>query len=81
MYAIRSYYVTGEALQSYAGRIDTYMRKAAREAKAQTSWINPNTAYEDALSAFVQTLLSREHANPFLDDLQQQAALVEWFVV
>ncbi|MCG6952714.1 MAG: malto-oligosyltrehalose synthase [Betaproteobacteria bacterium] len=71
--------LTGEALQSYSDRIDTYMRKAAREAKSQTSWINPNTAYEDALSAFVQTLLSREHANPFLDDLQQQAALVEWF--
>jgi len=69
----------GDALQGYADRVGAYMCKAAREAKVQTSWINPNTAYEDALSAFVHGLLTREHANPFLDDLQQQAALVEWF--
>jgi len=71
--------LTGEALENYAGRVDAYMRKAAREAKARTSWINPNPAYEDALSGFVRALLSREHANPFLDDLQQQATQVEWF--
>jgi (1->4)-alpha-D-glucan 1-alpha-D-glucosylmutase len=68
-----------EALEHYAERIDAYMRKAAREAKVHTSWINPNPAYEDALSGFVHALLAREQANPFLDDLRQQAAQVEWF--
>ncbi|MDX1375375.1 MAG: malto-oligosyltrehalose synthase, partial [Burkholderiales bacterium] len=71
--------LAGDALEAFAARIDAYMRKAAREAKVHTSWINPNPAYEDALTGFVRALLSREHANPFLDDLQQQAARIEWF--
>ncbi len=69
----------GAALEGYAARIVAYMCKAAREAKAHTSWINPNAAYEEALSGFVGDLLSRAHPNAFLDDLQQQAARVEWF--
>jgi (1->4)-alpha-D-glucan 1-alpha-D-glucosylmutase len=69
----------GAALEGYSARIEEYLRKAAREAKTHTSWINPNPAYEDALTGFARALLSRERANPFLDDLQQQAAQVEWF--
>jgi (1->4)-alpha-D-glucan 1-alpha-D-glucosylmutase len=33
------------------------MRKATKEAKVNTSWINPNQAYDDALQEFVSTVL------------------------
>lgn len=34
-------------------RLQTYMLKAVREAKRQTSWTTPNTAFEKALEVFV----------------------------
>jgi len=44
-------------LKAYCDRIQVYMRKASREAKRYTSWINPDTAYEGALHDFVAALL------------------------
>ena len=35
------------------------MLKSVRESKAVTSWINPNEAYEAALSGFIEALLTR----------------------
>jgi malto-oligosyltrehalose synthase len=67
------------ALEAYAGRIERYMLKAAREAKDRTSWISPNEEYEDALVKFVRALLGRAQQNPFLEDLRAQAATVAWF--
>ncbi|MGE0357413.1 MAG: malto-oligosyltrehalose synthase [Burkholderiales bacterium] len=64
----------GPALDDYRARIEAYMLKAAREAKRRTSWISQDEAYERGLGRFVASLLSRERANPFLDDLQAQAA-------
>src|SRR5262249_8614859 len=55
--------------EEYVERIVAYALKAAREAQVETSWINPNAAYEDALTAFVRALLDVANANPFLDDL------------
>jgi (1->4)-alpha-D-glucan 1-alpha-D-glucosylmutase len=49
-------------------RISAFMLKAAKEAKVNTSWINPNTAYEQALSQFVTSVLDRSDSNAFLDD-------------
>jgi len=34
-----------------------YMRKAAREGKERTSWVEPNPAYEEALEKFVASVL------------------------
>ncbi|MGH8738007.1 MAG: malto-oligosyltrehalose synthase, partial [Burkholderiales bacterium] len=67
------------ALEDYAGRIERYMLKVAREAKDRTSWISPNEEYEDALAKFVRALLGRAQHNPFLDELRAQAASVAWF--
>jgi (1->4)-alpha-D-glucan 1-alpha-D-glucosylmutase len=36
------------------GRLTAYMEKAAREAKAHTSWTSPNEVYDAALRAFVE---------------------------
>jgi (1->4)-alpha-D-glucan 1-alpha-D-glucosylmutase len=51
-----------------AGRLESYMLKAAREAKLRTSWINPDAEYEAALGRFVRESL----ANPlFVKDLEE----------
>jgi (1->4)-alpha-D-glucan 1-alpha-D-glucosylmutase len=52
--------LTPMAAEEYAifkQRIQEYMRKAAKEAKVNTSWINPNQAYDDALQEFVGAVL------------------------
>ena len=51
----------------FAGRIHTYMEKALREAKVNTSWINPNTEYEAAFHTFLDAILDRSAGKPFLD--------------
>jgi (1->4)-alpha-D-glucan 1-alpha-D-glucosylmutase len=40
-----------------ADRAAAYMEKAAREAKARTSWTRPDVAYEEALAGFVRDCL------------------------
>jgi (1->4)-alpha-D-glucan 1-alpha-D-glucosylmutase len=42
------------------------MLKAAKEAKVNTSWINPNEAYDEALQAFVARTLEPSAGNRFL---------------
>jgi (1->4)-alpha-D-glucan 1-alpha-D-glucosylmutase len=44
-----------------------------------TSWINPNTAYETALSAFIYELLAPRESNLFLPDLQLNVATFAWY--
>jgi (1->4)-alpha-D-glucan 1-alpha-D-glucosylmutase len=39
-------------------RVKAYMEKAAREAKARTSWTAPQAAYEEALQGFVDAVLA-----------------------
>ncbi|HTN28794.1 MAG TPA: malto-oligosyltrehalose synthase, partial [Burkholderiales bacterium] len=65
-----------EVARDYRERIERYMLKAAREAKANTSWINPNAEYESALTGFVRAALS---PGPFLEDLRAQARPIAWF--
>ncbi|MEN6616958.1 MAG: malto-oligosyltrehalose synthase, partial [Syntrophorhabdus sp.] len=54
--------------EAYKTRIKVYMTKAVKEAKTNTSWINPDTTYEDALTVFIDTVLDRTRPNPFLED-------------
>jgi (1->4)-alpha-D-glucan 1-alpha-D-glucosylmutase len=51
----------------FGGRIHSYMEKALREAKVNTSWINPNTEYEAALHSFLAAILDRSAGKSFLD--------------
>ena len=48
-------------------RVWTYMNKAVREAKLQTSWTNPDQAYEDNLKAFIDNILNDRN---FVADLE-----------
>ena len=54
--------------KKFCERIENYMLKAIREAKQNTSWINPNPDYEAAVSSFVRTLLKPGAQNRFLND-------------
>jgi (1->4)-alpha-D-glucan 1-alpha-D-glucosylmutase len=55
-------------IDALAERIDAYMIKAVREGKEQSSWSNPQTAYEAALQRFVRTVLDVSRPNPFVGD-------------
>ena len=50
-----------------------YAVKAAREGKVETSWTNPNEAYEDALAAFVRDVLDPARSGEFIDSFQRFA--------
>lgn len=65
------------AYRAFKERIQWYMEKAAKEAKVNTSWVNPNKAYDDALRGFVDAILDDSQRNPFLDEFtvfQRQVA-------
>ena len=49
-----------------AERLCAYMIKAVREAKEQSSWSNPNAAYEAGVQRFVRGVLDASRINPFL---------------
>jgi len=46
-----------EEMEVFVGRMEAYMVKAAREAKVNTSWINPDASWDEALVLFVRRLL------------------------
>lgn len=65
-------------LTAFRQRIEAYLLKAVKEAKLHTSWINPNTEYEDAVIAFVHALLSSIERNPFLADFVPFVRRIAW---
>ncbi len=60
--------VDEQAREDFVARLQAYVEKATREAKTHTSWINPNTAYDEGLAAFVAAILDPGNTS-FLDDL------------
>jgi (1->4)-alpha-D-glucan 1-alpha-D-glucosylmutase len=62
--------VKGRALDEFRQRIAGYMLKAIREAKVNTSWVNPDPAYEEAMRGFVEGALDEEDP-AFLDSLYE----------
>jgi (1->4)-alpha-D-glucan 1-alpha-D-glucosylmutase len=63
--------MNAEEHEQFVQRIQDYMIKAIREAKINTSWLNPNNAYDEAVRAFVAAILKEGSTNRFLDDFQQ----------
>ena len=55
----------GNPDQHFVERMKAYALKAAREGKQQTSWTNPDEAYEKALTAFVEALLDPGRSSLF----------------
>ncbi len=65
------------AHDDYVARIVRYMLKAAREGKAATSWMRPDTGYEEALEKFVRGILATDPANTFLADLSNAVTALD----
>ncbi|MFZ1884082.1 MAG: malto-oligosyltrehalose synthase [Rhodoplanes sp.] len=57
----------------FVERMQTYAIKALREGKQESSWHNPNEAYETATTTFIARLLDRESSAAFLQDFEEFA--------
>jgi len=62
--------------RSFVERMQAYVVKAAREAKEQTSWLNPDSLYEEGLTSFIEQLLDRDRSGAFLDAFEPFASRV-----
>jgi (1->4)-alpha-D-glucan 1-alpha-D-glucosylmutase len=67
---------TEPADEALTSRVEEYLRKARREAKAQTSWTQPNEAYEGAVLAFSCALVRDDAGAPFRAELAALLARV-----
>ena len=59
---------TDEIRPQFLERINHYIIKALREAKVNSSWLNPDEAYEQAVIHFLSRILSPNGKNAFLKD-------------
>jgi (1->4)-alpha-D-glucan 1-alpha-D-glucosylmutase len=65
--------------ESFVQRIQAYALKAAREAKQETSWLNPQDPYEDGVKTFIARILDPSVSGEFLESvstLAQRVALL-----
>jgi (1->4)-alpha-D-glucan 1-alpha-D-glucosylmutase len=62
--------------ESFVERIQAYLLKAAREAKQETSWLNPHATYEDGMKTFIDRILDDSLSGEFLDSLSALARRV-----
>jgi (1->4)-alpha-D-glucan 1-alpha-D-glucosylmutase len=63
----------------FVERMQAYALKGAREGKQETSWLNPNEAYETGLQTFIARILDRSASAEFLNSLEalvQRVALL-----
>ncbi len=67
---------TPEAWMDVRARLRDYMLKAAREAKCGTSWVKPDSGYEEALMAFVEGATDPKAHADTLDRLEAFVAPV-----
>ncbi len=58
---------SGDEPDELVERLCAYVEKASREAKQQTSWINPNADYEEDLEAFVRGVTTDPSTPDVLD--------------
>jgi (1->4)-alpha-D-glucan 1-alpha-D-glucosylmutase len=63
----------GEPDDSFQERMQAYAVKAAREGKEETSWLNPNPAYEAGVHSFIARILDPSISTDFLDSMESLA--------
>jgi (1->4)-alpha-D-glucan 1-alpha-D-glucosylmutase len=68
-----------ELLAPFVERLEHYFVKALRESKARSSWIHPNTEYEEAVLTFVRRILDVSRRSPFLEDFRRFACAAARF--
>lgn len=64
------------ALDALCARLNQWQRKAVREAKRRSGWVEPNLAYEQACEEFLRRLLDPEQAPLFLAELLEWVGLI-----
>ncbi|GAT33902.1 (1-_4)-alpha-D-glucan 1-alpha-D-glucosylmutase [Terrimicrobium sacchariphilum] len=52
--------------ESIVARVQEYMTKALKEAKVNSSWTEPNAAWEEAVMKFIDAILDAERSQEFL---------------
>ncbi|MDI4234558.1 malto-oligosyltrehalose synthase [Bradyrhizobium sp. Arg237L] len=57
----------------FLARMQAYALKASREGKQETSWLNPNQAYEAGVKTFLERILDRSRSAEFLNALETLA--------
>ncbi|MEO6947386.1 MAG: malto-oligosyltrehalose synthase, partial [Nitrobacter sp.] len=58
---------------AFIARMQAYAEKACREAKLQTSWLNPDTSYEAGVRQFLAGILDEQRSPEFLQSLKSFA--------
>ncbi len=61
--------MTEESRGAYVERIQLYMEKAIREAKVNSSWIEPNAEWDDASKQFIASILAPKRSSRFLESV------------
>lgn len=64
-------FATQPPSEEFIKRIQDYMTKANREAKRHSSWINPQTDYDQSVSSFIAAILDPRTASGFLEDFRK----------
>ena len=67
---------SGQRDDAFLERMQAYALKAAREGKQETSWLNPNPAYEAGLQTFIERILDHAASAEFLNSLETLAQRV-----
>lgn len=70
---------TPDAAADFRTRVQAYMRKALREAKVHTSWINQNEAYEAGVERFIEAVLDETSSRRFLEAFRALGRTVAHF--
>ena len=65
-----------EVDEKYVDRIHSYMLKAIKEAKVNSSWVQPNEDWENAMGRFVADSLRPDHG--FRSKFEPAAARIAW---
>lgn len=54
---------------TWVDRMQAYLEKAMKEAKVNTSWMNPNAEWDEAVKNYIQAILDRKNNKSFLKSL------------
>ena len=74
MYQLLGALLKGETPEGLRERLLPYMEKAMREAKLRTSWLNPNSDYENAVKGLLEQILADDTALEILEPLAAEMA-------
>ncbi len=79
MYQLLAALWAGETPEGLVARLEPYMEKAMREAKLRTSWLNPDSAYEEAIKALLNQLVLDGAAVDILEPLATELARLGFY--